>query len=242
MQRIFIDQHQLKESTILLSKESYHHLINVCRLSERSQLDVVIDGKRLLNITITEVLANGIAYKINDQWSLSSSRPFKISLIQSLPKQDKLTDICRMCTEIGVATFYPVITEFCDVKQLSDNKFRRIQTAIDSAAKQSKQSSIPTLQQPQSLATCLANIPFTPTTLALVAYENATQGPSAVLKESTFDHLVLAIGPEGGFGANDLTLFESSGFVPFSLGGFILRTEHAGFAAINQLDGCLSKI
>ena len=237
MQRIFIRSDQLINQEITLDEATAHHLFNVCRLDTNDLLEIVLNHERLLHVRINDIKNNRLNISIIDQWAISPQRRFNISLIQSLPKQDKLTDVCRLCTELGVGAFYPVISEYCDVTCLSENKHRRAQNAIISAAKQSKQTNIPILHATTSLETCLESLVFSPTTLRLVAYEHSTQFLPNVLNASTFDHLVLAIGPEGGFGSNDLSLFSDHNFHQFSLGKFILRTEHAGFAAINQLDG-----
>ena len=45
----------------------------------------------------------------------------------------------------------------------------------------------------------------------------------------------ILIGPEGGFEASEVSLAESRGAVPVSLGRRILRTETAGMALLSVL-------
>ena len=78
--------------------------------------------------------------------------------------------------------------------------------------------------------------------LKLVAYENETRGLSSIIKSNPPPHIVLAIGPEGGFSDDDLFLFDKYSFQRFSLGKSILRTEHAGFSAISYIDGYLESL
>ena len=241
MHRIFIDHHQITENQLQLDHATAHHLLTVCRLSENDSVELVVNQDRLLQVKILSIEGHQLEISILDQWALNAHRIFQISLIQALPKQDKFTEVCRMCTELGVSSFYPVKTQYCDVKDLSDNKFRRAQMSIESAAKQSKQVLIPKLYSTQSLEACCAAISKDTQTLRLVAYKGAAIGLGDVIDNTLFHHVVLAIGPEGGFGPEDLRTFEQFQFKPFSLGQFILRTEHAGFAAISQLDGALSQ-
>ncbi len=238
MQRIFISSDQLTDNAIKLDQKTAHHLFDVCRLTIRDTLEVVVNSDRLLKVQIVAIDSPKIQIRIDDQWAISPKRDIPITLIQSLPKRDKLTEICRMCTEIGVSEFFPVISEFCDVKTLSDNKFKRVNHAVESAAQQSKQGHLPILHQPQLLSDCLAQITFPPDALLLLSDEASTDLVGSLIHTPP-SHIYLAIGPEGGYGANDHDLFASAGFISFSLGNFILRTEHAGFSAINQLDGCL---
>jgi len=241
MRRIFIDHHQLNENRLELDQATAHHLLTVCRLSIHDTFELVLNQDRLLQVKILSIEGHQLEISILDQWALNAHRTFQISLIQALPKQDKFTYVCRMCTELGVSSFYPVKTQYCNVKDLSDNKFRRAQMSIESAAKQSKQVLIPKLYSTQSLEACCAAIPNDFQTLRLVAYEGSRIRLGDVIDKASFHHVVLAIGPEGGFGPGDLRTFEHFQFKPFSLGQFILRTEHAGFAAICQLDGAFSR-
>jgi 16S rRNA (uracil1498-N3)-methyltransferase len=240
MHRIFIDHHQLNESRLQLDQATAHHLLTVCRLSRNDTFELVLNQARLLHVKILSIENHELELSVLDQWALNAQRTFQISLIQALPKQDKFTDICRMCTELGVSSFYPVKTQYCDVTNLSDNKFRRAQMSIESAAKQSKQVLIPKLYATQSLDACCENLPNDSKTLRLVAYEESDIGLGDLIVNNTFHHVAIAIGPEGGFGPKDLQVFDRFQFKRFSLGSFILRTEHAGFAAISQLDGALS--
>lgn len=241
MQRLFILSKDLTDNIIKLNNDQFHHLITVCRLKPKRKLEVVLNKTRLLLVRIKHIDFNQLHVDILDQWELNASRNIPVQLIQSLPKQDKLTEICRACTEIGVQTFHPVITDFCDVKELSDNKYKRVVMAIDSAAKQSKQSSLPKMKDVKSIADFFKTAKFSANSLKLVAYENTTDRLSTIVTRIP-DEVVVAIGPEGGFSLTDIDLFIKNSFIPFSLGSHILRTEHAGFASICYLDGYLDSI
>ena len=169
---------------------------------------------------IKHIDLNQLNIDIVDQWELNASRRIPIQLIQSLPKQDKLTEICRVCTEIGVQTFHPVITNFCDVKELSDNKYKRAIMAIDSAAKQSKQSAVPLIKPVKTIVDFFETTQFSDNSLKLVAYENSDERLSSIVNNIP-NEIVIAIGPEGGFSQTDIDLFIDNGFIPFSLGSHI---------------------
>jgi 16S rRNA (uracil1498-N3)-methyltransferase len=239
MQRIFIQSNQLIADTITVPKDTHHHLFGVCKLTASSQLDVVVDGTRLLRCTITDITDASFNIRISDQWAINPTRPIPITLIQSLPKQDKLSEVCKQCTEVGVSTIVPVVSDYCNVTELSQNKLIRAKKIIQSASEQSKQHAPPTLETCQALNTYLTQHPTPPSTLALVAYENASCSLRDISIPTNLDHIAIAVGPEGGYSDKDISNFKDAGFTPFSLGQHILRTEHAGFAAINYVDGFL---
>lgn len=241
MQRLFILSKDFKNNIVSLTKDQSHHLITVCRLKPKSKLEIVINETRLLLVKIKHIDLNQLKVQIIDQWELNASRNIPVQLIQSLPKQDKLTEICRICTEIGIHTFHPVITNFCDVNELSENKYKRAVTAIESAAKQSKQSAVPLITPVKTIIDFFETTQFSENSLKLVAYENSNERLSTIVNTIP-NEVVVAIGPEGGFSQTDINLFIDNGFIPFSLGAHILRTEHAGFASICYLDGYLDSL
>lgn len=218
MQRLFIDHHQITQNILQLDRATAHHLLRVCRLSVNDTIELVVNQDRLLQVRIVSITDHQLEISVMDQWALNAQRSFQISLIQSIPKQDKLTDVCRMCTELGASSFHPVISEYCDVRNVSDNKFRRAQMAMESSAKQSKQTLIPKLYSPQPLEDFCSTIPTDSQTLRLVAHEGAIGGLRDAIGNTSFQHVIIAIGPEGGFGPKDLHIFDQFLFKPFSLG------------------------
>ena len=244
MQRLHLSASDLKNSFIKCETNQYHHLFNVCRLTVADKLECVIDHKRLIIISISEIQNDGFKFDIVDQFSTIQSRKVDVDLIQSLPKQDKLTDVCKLCTEIGVSNIFPITTEYCDITTLSDNKIKRIHTSIDSAAKQSKQLAIPRFHSLMPLNDFLNTYQWDAYDVLLIAYEGATSTLSDINFPSINDihRICIAIGPEGGYSLDDIDHFVSHGFQSFSWGSSIFRTEHAGFAAINYLDGFLSNL
>ena len=239
MQRIHLSASDIHHSKAQIQPETHHHLFTVCKLQKQDNIEIVVDSTRLLTCEILSIFPTAFEFKIIDQFSIKSTRNIPITIIQSLPKQDKLTTVCKLCTETGVSNIYPVITDYCSQLQLSDHKFKRILNGIESAAKQSKQTQIPSIHKLSSLKECLLSLDLTDTHLNLVAFEGSDRQLSSIIQSCDFQYITIAIGPEGGFSNNDILTFQSFGFLPFSLGASILRTEHAGFAAINYLDGYL---
>ncbi|MGA9524174.1 MAG: 16S rRNA (uracil(1498)-N(3))-methyltransferase [Myxococcaceae bacterium] len=60
-----------------------------------------------------------------------------------------------------------------------------------------------------------------------LAHPVVDRGPEALPRPGPNDRVVLAIGPEGGWVPFELELLQQRGFLPFSLGPRILRTETA---------------
>ena len=238
MQRIFLTTSP-DPSSIPLSPTTFHHLIHVCRLGPGDTLEAVHDGQ-LYKMTITRIdnEQTGICVAITDHHPLRE-KTATVSIIQSLPKQDKLTTIVGLCTQAGCESFHPIVSAYCQVSSVSSNKHQRALTAIDTAAKQSRQSRIPVLHSVVGLSDFLNDAPWPDPAVLLLADEASDDTVS--LPTTPCPPIYIAIGPEGGWSPRDRSAFLACGFQSFTMGPSILRTEYAGFAAMHYVTGQLDR-
>jgi 16S rRNA (uracil1498-N3)-methyltransferase len=162
-----------------------------------------------------------------------------IHLIQAIPSSDRFSQILNQCTQIGVCEFVPIMSERSPVqlKNVSDpGKLNRWKSIVKSAAEQSGQPEIPTIQPPQSMSTFLSRFSLAPKSLHLVLWENETQTHlKTVLQSSEATDIWVVAGPEGGFGFEEVAHLNAGGFQSVSLGPSILRVEIAGLVAASQI-------
>jgi 16S rRNA (uracil1498-N3)-methyltransferase len=171
----------------------------------------------------------------------------RITLGQGLPKADKMDLIVQKATELGVAGIVPLITERTVVK-IRDGEKRvvRWRKIAKEAAMQSNRPSIPIIDRirsfsdfilslaPESL-TPSAHCPGSgPRTLRLLPWEEGTEPIKNVLRRSAgVQHIIVLIGPEGGFSRSEADLARERGFQAVSLGPNVLRSETAAIASIS---------
>jgi 16S rRNA (uracil1498-N3)-methyltransferase len=108
-------------------------------------------------------------------------------------------------------------------------RWRRI--ALE-AAKQSRRSDLPLVDDPLPLKQALAQI-TAPTKLLLAETEQENTITAALKDRNTSGEIALAIGPEGGWAAEEMKLFSESGWRHITLGPRILRAETAAIAALS---------
>ena len=163
--------------------------------------------------------------------------------VQSLPKQDKFSEIINSCTQCGIQAIVPVISDRCTSTPNQSkwaNKVDRWQAVAESAAIQSHQFSIPTLHPIVKLSD-LAKVELLSTcSQRLVCWEDDTrQLLSTTTLELDNQPIALFIGPEGGLSQGDIENLKAQSFQTVSLGSSILRVQQAGLFAIAQLQ-CLA--
>ncbi|MEG0757926.1 MAG: RsmE family RNA methyltransferase, partial [Raoultibacter sp.] len=179
-----------------------------------------------------------IAQMIEDTTKLPT-----VVLVQGIAKGDKMDDIIRHATEVGVSGFVPFMCERSIVKldeKKAAAKTARWRTIAKSAAMQSGQHDVPEISEPMNLA---ALCEFARLAAAvLVCWEEAREGSirdalnSALGKQgiaSEDARVLVVVGPEGGFTQREVdALCEANRFASVvSLGPSILRTETAGLIA-----------
>ena len=145
--RIYLDKKLNLDLDLILEKEDAHYLTNVMRLREG-------DNVFLFNSKDGEFKGEIISSdKKNTKVKLISkieniNKPGNISLIFSLIKSSKLDYLIQKCTEVGVKSFSPVISEKSVAKNLN---LQRIERIIKESCEQSNQLYLPTIHAVEKL-------------------------------------------------------------------------------------------
>jgi 16S rRNA (uracil1498-N3)-methyltransferase len=147
----------------------------------------------------------------------------RLTLAQAFPKGDKLDDIIKACTGIGVAKFVLFPSERTvvqwDQKKLQD-RLRRFQTIAREEAEVCFRTRLPEFETAKNLQEVLQRYPSS-TVLSEV------EGLSPALA-ATREAMTIVVGPEGGWSNKELQQIGDRGV---TLGPRVLRVEHAGPAA-----------
>jgi 16S rRNA (uracil1498-N3)-methyltransferase len=222
---------QLTAGKVTLTGSEANHLARVLRVTVGQEIKA-FDGKGLES--------SGIIQSVDDfQAILNLQEPkpsdveasLKITLAIALLKGDKLVDVVRQATELGVVAVQPLITKYCDVKELSANKLERLRRVAQEASKQSGRSVVPDICE----AIKLQSFQSPPNTLVAHPYTSSSLNELAPLIKGGGGDLAIVTGPEGGFAEEEIELLISSGATPVRLGARILRAETAPIALIAAL-------
>ena len=158
-----------------------------------------------------------------------------VELVQALPKGEKWEWVLEKGTELGVTRFQPVRSER-SVTRIEgprlDDRRRRWAARVISAAKQCERAVLPEVADPVVLESYLASLGGLregEIRIALAERKPAGGWPRA---ESSVTEVRLAIGPEGGWTAEELRALESGGFSRVGLGPRVLRAETAALAGV----------
>ncbi len=230
--RIYLDKKLNLDLDLILEKEDAHYLKNVMRLREG-------DNVFLFNSKDGEFKGEIISSdKKNTKVKLISkidniNKPGKISLIFSLIKSSKLDYLIQKCTEVGVKSFVPVISEKSVAKNFN---IKRTEKIIKESCEQSNQLFLPAIHEVEKLEKKIKS--FDKNSIVFFADINSSNKKiDEVIKNNKNREFYLLVGPEGDFSLKERDLLKSmNNCIPISLGQNILRSETAAVAGLAILN------
>ena len=207
----------------ILVGDNAHHAERVLRMSIGEEL-LVSDGKGAwAQCAITDISKKEVALSVIDK-GFEAATTNEISVLQAIPKGDRAKESVELLTAAGVTNIYPWQSARAIGKE-SD----KWQVAAIEASKQSRRFYIPKVAP--KIDTTEALDLLKQFDQVLICHESATTKLSEVVKPVA--KTLIVIGPEGGITDEELETFESSGGKVIKLGRPVLRSAHAGIAAIS---------
>lgn len=163
--------------------------------------------------------------------------PVPLTLAQCLLKGKKMDLLVQKATELGVHSFLPLVSRYCDNRGERD-PLERWQRIMIEACKQCHRATPMNIMP----VTPLDQADFATFSHRLVAWEGEQAAPLPTVFIDVPGPLCLLLGPEGGLQTEEIEMLSQRQFSPFSLGPRILRGETAALAAtaiVQYLSGSL---
>jgi 16S rRNA (uracil1498-N3)-methyltransferase len=205
------------------------HLSRVLRVRVGQEFDITT-GNEVRRSRVTAVAQDRVEFELGD--AVSVPLAVQVTVVLSVFKFDRMEWAIEKCTELGATRIVPVVarrteTHLAAAAAKRVDRWRRI---VLQAAEQSRRVSPPEISDPLKLKDAAA----LPGSLRVVLSESET---SVMLKGVLQSHpdrrdIVLALGPEGGWVADELEMFQEAGWISASLGNTILRAETAAIASL----------
>jgi 16S rRNA (uracil1498-N3)-methyltransferase len=239
--RVFVEGELQSGSVVELPRETGAHLAKVLRA--RSGDEVVLfngDGREFTG-AVEKVQGSRVSASIGAARSMDRESPFQLTLVQCVPRGDRMDFIVQKATELGVVHIIPVLSQRSVVRldqaQAASKQVHWRAVAV-SACEQCGRNRLPSVAAPQPLLNYLGDLTQANESLRLVLEperarrtEHGAQ-PIDIASPQPVSRAEIAIGPEGGFAPEELEAFDLSAFSRVSLGPRVLRTETAAIAAI----------
>jgi len=157
------------------------------------------------------------------------------TVIQAIPKGDRIKETIELCTEGGADRI--VMWKASRSIGKSDDKIEKLHVTAREASKQSRRFRIPEVIGVAATNAVVDQI--AQADLAIVFHESATMKLSQVVAPGC-KKVAIIIGPEGGLTDDEIDTFAAAGAKVALMGRPILRSAHAGLAALSAVNTALS--
>lgn len=215
MEHFFLPQ--IPGETFAVEGETYRHLTRARRMAV-GDTALFSDGKGMDYLArMTACSRDAAQFTVLERRPAEGESRLSITLYQCLPKGDKMETVLHRCTPLGVTRFVPVVSARTIGAPPNENKRRRWEKIVASAATQSGRSILPEIGPVLSFPEAVEEMKQAD--CRFLCYENA-DAPLPELPGT--GSIAFLIGPEGGLAPE-----EADALTCCSLGRRILRTEDA---------------
>jgi 16S rRNA (uracil1498-N3)-methyltransferase len=237
MARFFLPRQQIQDHRATIAGAELNHLRRVLRLRREDRVVVFDDAGWEYEGIIRSLSDDYGEIEIIRSYRVNNESPLKTILALGLTKGEKMDWVVEKATELGVHTIVAFVSSYT-VPKLNERKVaqrsERWQKIAISAAKQCGRVRIPEILALTEFRDLVQAVPRD--ALRLLFWEKEFEQGVFKLKDNrTIGEVVVVIGPEGGFSAQEAALALEQGFKPVRLGPRILRTETAAVAALSAV-------
>lgn len=206
-------------------REARH--LHVLRLRVGDALRVFDGQGAEAEAQIAELDAARAVLTLGEALGGAAETPFPLTLAAALLKGDKLSDVVRAATELGVARVQLLVTARADARDIGAQKLLRLQRVAEEASKQSRRAVVPEVRAPLSLAD------FRWEGQLFVAQPGSASRIMALLDWGA--PVTVLTGPEGGLTDAEVAELTGRGAHAVTLGPRILRAETAPVALLGAI-------
>jgi 16S rRNA (uracil1498-N3)-methyltransferase len=227
--RLYLDAELAGDAATIGDREA-HYLSHVLRLRKGHSL-IVFNGRGRERVAMIKLLTRReAAVSLGESVTPQPASSLELTLIQALVKAEAMDAIVQKATELGVTTIVVTRTEFSVIRLDEERGARRLQQwerIAATACEQSGRHYLPAIR----LAPDLESAAGMPQAAGLKLALHNRAPPRLRQSPHPTPVVTLAVGPEGGFGAQDVAVLSRAGFEFTGLGSRILRADTAATVA-----------
>ncbi len=218
---------------VALGTDQQHRLRRVLRLRDGSDVEVA-DGE---GWAAAARLERG-SVVLEEPAACAPVAGPRLVLVQAMPKGRRFDEVLRQVTELGVDEVWPVAAarSIPDAGEKLARMRVRWEQVVWASCEQSRRPRRPRIGDPSTVGS-LPPAGGPPGLLRLVAHPGGSPLPQVLAaagasERAAVDEVQVVIGPEGGWTPEEVDVLRADGALVVGMGATVLRTEHAGAAAL----------
>lgn len=235
MPRFYCPQPLRAGATVDLPESVAHHL-HVVRMQPGAALTLFDGSGGQYSATLLEIGKKRASAQLDVFEPREVELPYEVTLAQGLPEGAKMDWIVEKAVELGVAAIQPLAAQRSVVRlsgERAEKRHAHWQGVIVSASEQCGRNRLARLAPVADVSQWVREAPAAQRVLLT---PRASQSLADWARARPSQALVLMVGPEGGFSAQEEDAAMAAGALPLLMGPRVLRTETAGMAALATLN------
>ncbi len=220
---------------VQIDGDEARHALSVKRLRVGERVDVLDGRGGVARATLMEPLvANAkprnqvLRLSVISVERVAEVMP-KVEVWSATPKGDRLTDLVDQLSQVGAASWTPLVTQRTQADPPEHKRDRLRRVAVE-AMKQCGRAWLLTIGEPMALSAAMMGG-------VDVVVADASGGPYV---PSGHGVIRVLVGPEGGWTPEELAMLKSSGARVARFGPHVMRIETAAVAACAAIMACVS--
>lgn len=226
MRRFFFNPERETGNRILITGSEARHMTTVLRMQPGAEVELFDGRGRIVLGEILRISTRKVEIHVRSSVVRQESTT-PLTLVQAMLKGRKMDYLVQKATELGVHSFIPLTTRYCEKKAHSARTGDRWQRIMLEACKQCRRPIPMRINEPVSLE----NLSPPENSNLIMGWEDENSRPLSPALLLDGQPNLLLIGPEGGFHPDEVFHARQLGFSTVSLGPRILRAETAALAA-----------
>jgi 16S rRNA (uracil1498-N3)-methyltransferase len=238
MRHFFLEKNSIKEGTVVITGSEARHVGKVLRRGVGDTLYLLDEDGCEYKAVITTKTSQFVEVRLLAKNPPQKPSPIKITLGQALPKAHKMDYIVQKATELGVASVIPFFSSRTGPRlpdERLQKKCHRWQKIALEATKQCGRKDVPTVETIVTFEELINKRYNNVLKIILWEDEKYSRLKEVLQNSKQWQNIMLLIGPEGGFTAEEIEWARERGFISVSLGRCILRTETVGLYLLSVL-------
>src|SRR5580693_3056213 len=213
--RVYVEAALTSGSVVELPRETGSHLAKVLRARSGDELILFNGDGREFGGSIEEVRGSRVSAFVGEARPVDRESPLAITLVQCVPRGDRMDFIVQKATELGVARIVPVLSQRSVVRLdpgQAESKTNHWRAVAVSACEQCGRARLPAIEAARPLLNYLGD--STAGTGPRLVFEPQCEphppspAPNPGAAKSAIVDAQIAIGPEGGFTPDELEAFR----------------------------------
>ncbi len=240
MSRFYVPKEKRKKDKIEITGDEAHHILDVMRMQNKDKV-VVFDGTwneyagfiQDINRPDKKLIVEIISIK-----RPAREKQVEVTIAQAIPKKCKMEHIIEKATELGAGSVLPMITDRTIVRPgltARKTKLARWKKIAIGAAKQCGRADIPLVEKICEFKDIVSRIDQYDLTLFACLRERSIPVKSA-LADFNAGRILVIIGPEGDFTAEEIRIADRDNCKFVSLGARVLKSDTAGIFVLSVLN------